>query len=191
MTKLKNMKKWQKIAIIIMIILTSIFASLKIFKEQIIPIMLNKEEMAAYDFYKKSCRVYGSLGYKTNTAKHIEYGYENGLLWIMVEGKAEGINTIGYGTYMQNFSTIGNMVFFMDSSEVEYDEDPSVSINDIKNSQDIYAIDKVYYDFFDNNNSIDVRLEELTDEHSLKEYLDNYNIVVNNISFYKILIMNL
>ena len=53
---MSKIKKWQKVTVVIILILLISIAGLKIFKKQFLPLILNPDELIAYDVYVKSER---------------------------------------------------------------------------------------------------------------------------------------
>lgn len=73
MTKSKKMKKWQKIAIVILLVFVVLFAGLKVFKRQVLSAALNEDELVAYDAYCKCNRSLKDLGYKLSCTEIFVY----------------------------------------------------------------------------------------------------------------------
>lgn len=73
MTKSKKLKKWQIIVIVILLVAVAFFASLKVFKRQILSAVLNEDELVAYDAYCKCNRSLKDLGYKLSCTEIFVY----------------------------------------------------------------------------------------------------------------------
>lgn len=192
------MKKWQKIVIIVLLVLVIITASLKIFRRQVMSIMLNDKELATYDCYIKTKRVAKYAGNKFYKVDIIYYNW-NDLLRIDIISKSKDF-TESFGDYDINGSK--KIDYFKVETKLDIESNKATGLysqnipkDDVYKSSDYYNFSQkslidnqkigVNYHLYDpNTNQYIVDISENIDNFDAVSELDG----VNTVSGYKVLL---
>lgn len=170
MTKLKNMKKWQKILIMIILAVIIFLVLLITFRKQVLSILLNDKELAVYDCCCKTKRAAKEKGVKAEkyNCAYVSDSERGQTIFIYIYSQTNAMFSDCNANYNLNTKEIDYMCMFLADKNVDYNSvslnDSYVSLSIINQSNDDYTLSNNDINIIHDNFYVSYSDIERTDE---------------------------